>query len=316
MLNKNLKFILILVASLVFPIKGWGGAVPAFFNAKTDDASFQLYYVWDLRNRDSYFQVFNTSELQSVTVHIQVFDATDGTESSCEIRDYYDTYTPRDTHVYNLRNLDRNNGHFLFPPFPADGFGFVVVTVVTGEEGVAVQNPVLIGNFRIIDNAGYEYRSNAAGYPNTLGEVALPPPISTYSFNFNNADGKTFADVVGIAVFHAGPGPGFNRVIANPTYRANFDEVTITDENEDADICPPVTFACGAGADFDLGIDTAVKNSKGVSVICPESHIEDVGFVKLEETESSSTTADFFVGFIGLNNGGRTGSMDSFTAVP
>lgn len=309
MLNKNLKFILLLVASLVFPIKAWGGVVPAFFNAKTDDASFQLYFFWDLRHRESYFQVFNTSP-ELVKVHIQVFDSTHVVEGDCEILDYDDTYTPMDTHVYNLRNLDRNDGQSLAAPSPTDGFGFVVVTVVTDVGGEAVQNPVLEGNFRIIDKAGYEYRSNAAGYPSTFGEVGLPPPISSYSFNFNNANGKTFADVVGIAVLHAGP--GFDRVIAGQTQSVNFNEVTIFDEDEESGICPPVTFACGS--DFDLGINATVKNSKGTSVICPESH-DVVGFVKLKETEASSTTADFFVGFIGLNNGDRTGSMDSFTAV-
>ena len=44
---------------------------------------------------------------------------------------------------------------------PDGAYGIVVVTVIQGQGQPADLNGSIIGNFRVIDNSGYEYRTNS-----------------------------------------------------------------------------------------------------------------------------------------------------------
>ena len=289
-----IRYFLVLLFLVVMPIKAWGGisTIP-----DTDFPEDQLYFFWDLRGRESFFQVTNTDSA-ALTVHIQVFNAATG----CTEFDYDDDFTGFDTHLYDVSKLTRNNplNPLVGPPDLTDGYGFVVVSTSTVTDG----DVVLIGNFRVIDDeGGYEYRTNAAG------NYEAADTTSEYTFNFNDIDGTIFSDVVGIPVI----ANGLSTVLAGPLITATFDP-TLFDAAENDVSCPPVTFAC-APTTFDLGINQEIVNNKegGESSICLGTDTN--GYVDLL-LDTLGGGADFFVGFIGLNNGDGTGSMDAWWAIP
>lgn len=305
-----------LVALFFLPIKQAASAisVPA---VNTDTLSYQLYYFWDLRDRESYFQVSNESSLP-VMVHIQVFDATNTDGANCELLHFNDNYTQHDAHIYNVSDLERNDHTPITDPVPQEGgFGFVVVTVIN-ETGAVRKSAVLTGNFRIFDQVGdYEYGAKAAGYP-----ASSNPKTNFYTFNFNGLHGTNQSDVVGIAV----SGAGTANVSAGPSTIAVFDTV-LYDLDENPLSCPPVRFACDP-SHFDYGIDTQLGNIKNAgNYVCnqDESATTDEGKIQLSFTNlcaeaaiacppNSLSNADFFVGFVGLNNSENFGNMSTFWA--
>jgi hypothetical protein len=305
------------IALFFLPIKQAVSAtsVPAVI---TDTPSYQLYYFWDLRDRESFFQLTNESS-SIIKVHIQVFDATNNVGSSCERLDFIDNYTPFDSHIYNVSDLERNDGTPIGDPGPQEGgFGFVVVTVIN-QTGTVQKSPVLTGNFRIFDlDGGYEYGAKAAGYP-----ASSNPKTRSYTFNFNGINGTDQSDVVGIAVI----GAGTANVFAGPSIIAVFDTV-LYDLIENPTSCPPVTFACDP-LHFDYGIDTQLENSKiPGKFVCNEPPVgtTNEGKIKLSLSNlcleaiacppNSLSNADFFVGFVGLNNSEGSGNMSTFWAIP
>jgi hypothetical protein len=305
-----------LVALFFLPVKQAASAISVPI-VNTDTPSYQLYYFWDLRDRESYFQVSNESS-SPVRVHIQVFDATHNVDSDCELLDFNDNYSAHDAHVYNVSDLERNDQTPIFAPGPQeDGFGFVVVTVIN-EMGAVRKSAVLTGNFRIFDPDGdYEYGAKAAGYP-----ASSNPKTNFYAFNFNNIHSTNQSDVVGIAV----SGAGTANVSAGPSIIAVFDTV-LYDLDEHPLSCPPVRFACDL-SHFDYGIDEQLPNSKNSGAfVCnePESATTNEGKIQLSFTNicaeaaiacppNSLSNADFFVGFVGLNNSENFGNMSSFWA--
>jgi hypothetical protein len=265
---------------------------------KTETPSYQLYYFWDLRDRESYFQVSNLIDSE-IKVHIQIFNAND----DCFEFDFYDTYTPLDAHLYNLGAMDSNDGVVTGGEFPAFGksdFGFVVVTVVNSDFTVR-RNPIITGSFRIFDLAGgYEYGAKAAGFPTPPIQIA-----ATYELMYNALHGTNRADVVGIAV----QGAGTATVIASPSINAIYNPVNL-DLNEVLLSCAPVTFACDS-EHFDYGINDVIQNSRDLKSICPG--MIDEGKVVMRSNKANAT---FFVGFIGINNSEGLGNMTTFTAYP
>jgi len=292
----KLKYLFVLAFLFVTPIKSWAGFSEDI--AETDAASFQLYSFWDLRDRESFVQVTNTGG-GPVTVHVQIFNVAE----NCDEVDFYDDYTPQDTHVYNLRALTRNNGAPLNISVPDNGYGLMVVTVVTGVGGISINDPVLIGNFRVIDDSGYEYRTNSAGFLESSGN-------DVFSINFNNLNGANASDVVGILVEDAGTGD--TEVVLSGT-AITFD-ANIFDEFENVISCGDFTFACADGQ-FDVGINDVYPATKGGPEIC-NGNTDTIGFLSLdlvaEDVPGGSRASDIFVGFVGLNNGDGTGSMDSW----
>jgi hypothetical protein len=115
-----------------------------------------------------------------------------------------------------------------------------------------------------------------------------------------------------------------------PTVQATFSDIVSWDDVEFPTSCDNNTFACTAGL-LDKGIDNSVPNSKGnPDRICATMQIAPIGlhtsawldmgvltmgcFNSIGDPIAcpGGSTALHFVGFIGLNNGDGTGSMDSW----
>ncbi len=321
-------FILAVLAVLpLLPINAHAGFNDFDPVDQTDAVSYAVVYFWDLRMaRQTYAQLTNMSQF-NISVHVQIFNVA-SPAVICEETNFDDIYTPGDTHVYDLSNLVSNND--------ADGLGFVGNSAPNADldEGyglIVVSTPrfqdVLIGMFRIIDgDSDFEYRTNAAG------EIFFNNPRvwTTGVLNFNNVDGANLSDVVGLVYRRVG---SFS-VTAGPHIQALFGDATgdvtdptpqihIFDEFESPTSCSPTTFTCDTGL-VDKAIDNFHPNSKGeVNRICNDS--VDVGwlFMPLQRFFCFDVDPDggdcsignggaYFVGFLGLNNGDGTGSMDSW----
>lgn len=304
------SFVLVIISALFgFPTIAVGGSSgPSYLNPETDNGSFQLYYYWDLRDRESTFQVFNRSN-NPVRVHVQIFVAND-TFVQCNETDFFDQYTPRDTHIYNLKNIVSNDGNPTgVASFPDGTFGFAVVTVIDTSTGDTAVNPVLQGSFRIVDNAGYEYRANPAGI-RPIGFTT-----DSFGFSYDSLGASTSADVIGIPVKWTEPTFGIPQ--AGPNIVAKLDPFNV-DDNENDVSCNPRVFSCSATG-MNLGINNSIPNSRGSSNLCISN--ESTGIIRLEQPvvtgiPPGTTQADFFVGFVGINNSSNMASMDSFIAIP
>src|SRR5581483_4759640 len=213
-----LAFLLIVPAFA--PMKAWAGDLLDATVTDTDlgDGS-TLFFFWDLRGRESFFQFTNT-ENKPVTVHVQVFN----TATGCSEFDFFDTYTGDDTHLYNVRHLDSNNGALTGPPPLDNGYGFIVVsTAADTDHG-------LTGSFRVVDSTGYEYRTNAADFED-FDDISNGETLATgfYTFNFNDINGISLADVVGIVVDESSVDSGTITEKSAPTVTFT---PTLVNENE------------------------------------------------------------------------------------
>ena len=301
--------------------------------SNTDYDPFQIYSYFDLRDRESYFQVTNVnnpnSEFfnQNITVHVQIFNV----DQNCDENDFFDVLTPNDTHVYNLRNIIRNDANPSGVVLPENAYGIVVVSMVSGVGGEILIEPngsSLIGNFRIIDDSGYEYRTNAAGVSDPSTQQVLEPINNEYTFNFNTKGGVTLSDVVGIRIDNIAPGgPGIN--LSDIVNNFGAFDIDIYDLNETPFSCRNIIFSCvdqdntrleellevsglASVASFEYGINNAIPHSKGGELLCPGNIISD-GVVTLTPIGNDiRSNRRFFVGYVGLNNGNGRGSMDSF----
>ncbi len=73
---------------------------------ETDFADLQLVGFFDLRDRESFIQITNT-DVDAQTIHIQLFNV----GNNCNENNFFDAYTPNDTHVYNIRDITTNGGN-------------------------------------------------------------------------------------------------------------------------------------------------------------------------------------------------------------
>jgi len=83
-----------------------------------------------------------------VSLHIQILD-----ENCAEIKDFCDTFTPLDTHVYNLGDLVTNTGQDITESVLQGKEGTIVITpvVACGADNRAIFFPLLEATERIID---------------------------------------------------------------------------------------------------------------------------------------------------------------------
>jgi len=302
---------------------------------ETDTANDILVYYFDLRDRESYLQLTNTgidvdpTELidtsQNITVHIQIFDVT----RDCIENDFFDVYTPNDTHIYNMRNIQTNDGNPSGIVLPEDAYGFVFAFVTDPDGTLNDQAQVLIGNSRILDANGYEYRTNAVGEENINNS---DEDRELGYFNFNTMGDVTLSDIVGV-VFDEDP----NQTEIDVTPLDNFAvlNVDIYDQNEIPFSCRNVVYSCispnsplqeallekaaeeqdedtnsnSSVARAEYGINNAIPHSKGGELLCPGNIITE-GFTTLEVLNDNDETDDVII-WIGLNNGAGRGSMDS-----
>ena len=284
---------------------------------ETDAADFQLAGFFDLRDRESFIQITNT-DTSAQTVHIQVFNV----GNLCNENNFNDVYTPNDTHTYNLRDIVTNDGNPSGVVLPSDAYGIFVATYVDiADDGDPF---ALIGNLRIEDNNGYEYRTNLNGIG--VNDTSIFDPILT--FNYNTEGGVNLSDVVGISLNNRGdtspPAEVFAADIVNIWSSMDID---IYDVNEVPFSCRNVIFACtdqdnpllpalledsgdASVASFEYGINEAIPSSKGAPLLCPNNVISN-GFVRLSFLGTGSDTNDLFILFAGLNNGDGRGSIDS-----
>lgn len=321
---------------------GGQGLIDGFdFLAETDTTSYVLFAPFDLRNRESYFQVTN-QDSNGANIHVQVYDVS----NLCNENDFFDNLTSNDTHVYNLRDIATNDGSPSGIVLPDNAYGIVVISVVrTGFVEIETFAPIF-GNIRILDNLGYEYRTNAQSFPSGRFPITLVPP--TASFNFNSSEGVILSDVFGIPMATMPNGSRFS-------IEANIDDVLnayaavdidIVNNNEVLFSCRDVIFACidensplqeelllvageefmggGGGASkmsartsanvarFEYGINNAIPHSKGGELLCPGNNISE-GTV-IVTLENLGLGVFPFAMYVGLNNGNGRGSMDAIFA--
>ena len=310
----------------------------------TDAANYSMYSFFDLRDRETFVQVTNTANPNfivepgdddddvhdgmfdvsgAITVHVQIFNVPD----NCNENNFFDTLTPNDTHVYNMRDIQTNNGNPSGVVLPDGAYGFIVISAVDTPTLIIDEDArILIGNFRILDDNGYEYRTNSNGQQT---EPTFQPPGDFWYFNFNTLSGVTLSDVIAITTERD---EGFNS--SNPSVEASnildaFQEleVEIFNNNEIIFSCRNVTFACvtqdhplyqelldeggdTSVASFEYGINNAIPHSKGGELLCPGNTVSE-GFVRVNQIGNDGDMTGFF---IGLNNGNGRGSMDSWWA--
>lgn len=331
------KYLLVLCVSLVLiaiPGTSLAGIFPSLGPAPVSNTeNSQLIGFWDLRDRNSFFQVTNTSG-ENVRVHIQIYDV----ENGCAEFDYFDTLTPFDTHVYDVSELDRNNGEPLAEPDLSGGHGILAVTHVD-QDGFIDPFPVLTGNMKVQDITGYEYRTNLAGsgidFLNLIVEITdgMDEIIiqivqflqGTDSINFNDIVETSNSDTVVIG-YKVQLNPG--GII--PTVR-EFD-VSMFDEHENPISCSPAVLGCspepGVGGVINTGLNQAITNSRGGPSLCLGN--DRTGYFQLSTTdidigepevlvEEIDENLRFFIGinvhgliiYNGLNNNNGAGSMDN-----
>lgn len=325
-MNRN-----ILILSLFLPLILIFSASCNRIFSESDTSTFQLVSFYDLRDRDSFVQITNILSSPSM-IHVQVFDV----GNNCNENDFFDNLTGNDTHVYNLRDIQTNDGNPSGFVLPDGAYGIVVITAVT----TADQPPFttistarnLISNFRILDNSGYEYRTNALGISSSL-DFIVPESVPEFYLNYNNQSGVVLSDVVGFTLDDAGLEDGTNifieEVLSADIVNINaLIDVDIFDLDENIFSCRNVIFACtdqdnplleelleqsgGANvASFEYGINEAIPHSKGGELLCP-GNIIDEGIVRLRLLAEPEGSGFAFGIFLGLNNGDGRGSMDSF----
>ncbi len=244
---------------------------------------------------------------------------------------FFDLYTPNDTHVYNLRDILTNDGDDSGVVLPDGAYGIFVAF------GEAHNFRDIIGNLRILDENGYEYRTNLNG---TRPDKDLQDDLDEFAtFNFNTKGGVTLSDIVLISVHEDTDAEDQEARLADILNVWNTFDVNIFDLSENAFSCRKVIASCinqdsplyealleeaangGRGcsngscaasvADIEYGINEAIPHSKGGELLCPGNNISE-GFVRLEKMGRGNDASKESVVYVGLNNGNGRGSMDVF----
>jgi len=349
---KSKLLILFLVLTIcLFPVKSvFAGVSPgnAAITLPETDHNFtglsSLFYIFDLRERETFIQLtfpdtlgFAGAGADGAIAHVQIFDVS----NNCNENNFTDAYTINDTHVYNMRDIQTNDGNSSGVVLPDGAYGIVVVTMVSTVGGIPAGIATPIGNLRMIDNNGYEYRTNAQALGDIQGFDPSNNPELFYSFNFNQKGGVSLSDVFGITLFFVGSSIVDSEWIAQPVQGifSPFD-IDIVDNNETIFSCRDIIFSCvdednplleellsiaetANVASFEYGINNAIPHSKGGELLCPGNVISEGATILRPEAYPTSQafldiinqingSGPFFFGYIGLNNGNGRGSIDSF----
>ena len=318
----NLRYLT--VGLLLGPILFLSAVSCTFLESDTEIFQFAAFY--DLRNRDSFVQVTNASS-SAVRVHVQVFNV----DNNCNENNFYDNLTGNDTHVYNLKDIQTNDGNPSGIVLPGGAYGVVVITAVdiTDNSADALQNS-LISNFRVIGSNGVEYRANSQG-----AAASFTPDdeeAEDIFFNYNQDGGIVLSDIIGFTLSDVGDPlfePGPVEVVAADILTSYLAvDVDILDLNENIFSCRNVIFACtdqdnplleellaevgvASVASFEYGINNAIPHTMGGELLCPGNNIAE-GIVRLRPIESGDEGDNVGFGlYVGLNNGDGRGSMDA-----
>lgn len=314
--------IVLLVSFLLVSFSYQAKASNAFNVANSDTVDSLLFGYFDLRDRETFIQITNTDGTNNQTVHIQIFNVAD----DCNENDFFDVYTPNDTHVYNLRDIATNDGNDSGVVLPSDAYGIFVAYVQQGEHA-GFEVVQFVGNMRIEDNNGYEYRTNLLGTryiafpPDGVGSLRTDNPVT---FNFNNEGGVTLSDIIFISYSLQETEVEISNILDNWVSV----DVDIFNLNEVPFSCRNVIFSCvdqdnpllealleesgdASVASFEYGINDVIPHSKGGELLCPGNTIPE-GFVKLKDIDfQTNLETPELLGFVGLNNGNGRGSMDA-----
>lgn len=322
--NKSFFLLFFAFALCFIPIKNvFAGA--SFDTVETDTANRKMFGFFDLRDRESFIQITNVST-QAHNIHIQIFDVS----NNCNENDFFDIYTPNDTHTYNLREIISNDGSPSGVVLPDDAYG---IFVAFGEFTESI-----IGNIRILDANGYEYRTNIQGTDMDQGNNEFE---EFATFNFSTADGIVLSDIVLISIEDDDENKQ-EALLGDILSVWNNVDVDIYDVNENPFSCRRIIYSCvnqesalyetlleevaneedspcngecSAGvADFEFGVNDALPHSKGGELLCPGNNIAE-GIVRLEQIGQGPGefgTEDESVVYVGFNNGNGRGSMDAF----
>ncbi|MCH8028833.1 MAG: hypothetical protein IH874_02745 [Candidatus Dadabacteria bacterium] len=346
-------FVLALVLGLV--------STPAFAqvivpSGTITKASSQLVFWYDdvedddsqLEDRETFIQITNTG-LEPVNIHVQIFasgcaDFRD--EDSCPTsvgvilcveHDFNDFLTGRDTHVYEMDDLFRNDPAAVAAGTDFVGIdlnntkGFVVITPIDApgtRNAIAFQN--LFGHSLII-NQDFDsedfvtaYRIRAMGRDavslstgnvvadgtvlngEANGYVVVQPKL--LSFNWQDIPGgPEFSDLVSITFSDNYFGPfGYVAVPGTATWTPLF-----FDEDENPISCTKTDHDCFS----DIGLAQEVESADtllGDRLLCPAIDKEGFGWVKMAVSGLTGTESTF--GAIGYMFDPRFGSgrLDEF----
>jgi len=305
---------------------------------ETDIPGDMLVFFFDLRDRETYIQLTNSNFDVNMgdddddvgkdnSLHIFIFDVS----RDCVENNFFDVYTPNDTHVYNMRDIQTNDGNPSGVVLPDDAYGFVFAQAVNPDGTRNESADIFIGNLRIIANNGYEYRTNIQF--RRTGLTSGAGTLANYHFNYNQSAGVTLSDIVGITFGRNLSGDVF---ASNPTEDFQLLDIDIVNNNEVIFSCRNVIFSCvdednprlvellefvadntsgsASVASFEYGINEAIPHSKGGELLCPGNNITE-GIVNLNQIPLNSTNfGTNFIAYVGLNNGNGRGSMDSMFA--
>ena len=109
-----------------------------------------LVYFFDLRERETFVQLTYPdrtlavdccgfgSEFEQIstglnaTAHVQIYDVS----NNCNENNFFDVYTPADTHVYNMKDIQTNDGNPSGVVLPDGAYGMVVISMfrASGED--------------------------------------------------------------------------------------------------------------------------------------------------------------------------------------
>jgi hypothetical protein len=155
-----------LVSTQQFDVFGFEQAISQAFRP-TNMVGAQLATWWSQKDgRNTYVQVTNydggplydeINDVYYVNVHVRILG-----DNCEEIRNFCDTYTEGDTHVYNLGDLVTNDGQTPDDTVLQGREGFLVVTAVDDcpTPDQAIDYNYLAGNMTMIDANDYEYGVN------------------------------------------------------------------------------------------------------------------------------------------------------------
>jgi len=296
-------------------------------NETDNGENFSLFAFYDLRDRESFLQITNTFS-GPARVHVQIFNV----GNLCNENNFFDEYTGNDTHVYNMRDILTNDTNPSGVDLPEDAYGIVAFSTVVAPNNFFIEG-ALVGNFRVLDNAGFEYRTNMVGITSSESFISF----ADYTANFNQQGGVSFSDIVGLILQRTESSTGDEWDASDILNTFIVADVDIIDNSEVLLSCRDVIFACikpddaivdelfaisegtngfvgqnGASvASFEYGINNTIPHSKGGELLCPGNVIGE-GILNLTiQGIAPDNQRTAFPAFIGLNNGNGRGSMDS-----
>ena len=287
---------IVLAFIIAIPVNVIGQTLTVENNTDGSSADTDLLSApYDLRERKTFLQVTNT-ESRTINIHIQIFQH----DKDCDELNFFDTLTANDTVVYDLDNIVKNDGSVVPINLDENSSGYVVIVQET------FINTGIIGNFRIIDNSGYEYRANMASWDSVGGSSS-----TSLNANFNTVHGAKYSDLIGYA-FNDNNTSTFTGV-RNYDPGVDFD-IFVFDLNEEPLSCDTRNFSCGNIMNY--GVNEDYRNSKDDPLLCPGASLADPkgGYVLFDNFRSGANLLSgdlvLFIGLVGINNNDGTGSID------